>query len=119
MLVDFESATKARPWDLDEEWICGLQGNHSTLVKLPEYYNENYDKVADILRKFSELAPSVIDNRLTPAASKPQKKGRPGLSLDLQGIAAGRTSFESRSFRTNETIDGDNSKQAWQRERAG
>jgi hypothetical protein len=71
--VDFESATKARTWDNNVNLICGLQGNHRTMVKLPDYPNPSYDKICDVLDRFSELAPIVIASRFV--STPPERMG--------------------------------------------
>lgn len=63
MLVGFHSATLGRAWETDEEYIIGLPGDHSTLVKLPEHPPDSYHKVYNVLEQFSLRAPSVIKSR--------------------------------------------------------
>ena len=57
----FESARLGRPWEIDEEFIIGMSGTHSTLVKLPEHDNDDYDNVHEVLAKFAAVAAEVID----------------------------------------------------------
>jgi len=67
MLVGFHSATLGRAWETDEEYIIGLPGDHSTLVKLPEHPPDSYHKVYNILEQFSLKAPLVIESRFLQA----------------------------------------------------
>ena len=63
-LVTLSSACLGRPWETDEEFIIGLEGDHSTLVKLPDYYREKrYDRISDVLEKFLTVANEVIVSR--------------------------------------------------------
>jgi len=67
MLVGFHSATLGRAWETDEEYIIGLPGDHSTLVKLPEHPPDSYHKVYNVLEQFSLKAPLVIESRFLQA----------------------------------------------------
>jgi hypothetical protein len=68
-LVDFHSATLGRSWETDEEYIVGLRGNHSSIVKLPEYDDGRYNKIRGILQKFLAVAPTVVEARFSTLAS--------------------------------------------------
>jgi hypothetical protein len=62
-LVDFQSATLGRSWERDEEYMIGLRGNHSSIVKLPQYRNDSYDKIYDVLSTLLAVASRVINAR--------------------------------------------------------
>ena len=63
-LVTLPSASPGRPWEVDEEFIIGLEGDHSTLVKLPDYYGERrYERISDVLEKFLTVATDVVASR--------------------------------------------------------
>src|SRR3954451_2561140 len=63
-LVTLLSASLGRPWEIDEEFVIGLEGNHSTLVKLPEYYGEKrYERISDVFEKFLNVATDVVASR--------------------------------------------------------
>jgi hypothetical protein len=63
-LVALSSASLGRPWETGEEFIIGLEGDHSTLVKLPDYCREKrYDRISDVLEKFLTVANEVIASR--------------------------------------------------------
>lgn len=51
-------------WEKDDEHIIGLSGNHSTMVKLSEDIHRDYEKIYEVLRKFSSAAPLVVASRL-------------------------------------------------------
>ena len=70
LLVDYQSATVGRGWETDEENIIGLYGNHTTMVKLPEDFDEDYEKIYEVLRRFSATAPTVILSRFNHSSNQ-------------------------------------------------
>lgn len=49
---------------MDAEFIIGLEGDHSTLVKLPDYFKEKrYERISDVLEKFLAVANEVVVSR--------------------------------------------------------
>ena len=49
---------------MDVEFIIGLEGDHSTLVKLPDYFKEKRDeRISDVLEKFLAVATEVVASR--------------------------------------------------------
>ena len=62
-LVDYHSATLGRSWEVDDEYIIGLRGNHSTIVKLPQYRNDSYDKIYGVLTTLLASANTIIQAR--------------------------------------------------------
>jgi hypothetical protein len=60
----WETASLGRSWEIDEEFIIGLEGDHSSLVKLPGYYREKrYERISDVLEKFLAVAIEVVASR--------------------------------------------------------
>ena len=64
LLVDAHSASCGRPWEHGMEYVISLKGNHSTMVKFPEYASSDYKVVCDILQDFIQQASKVIEDRL-------------------------------------------------------
>ena len=62
-LVDYHSATLGRSWEVDDEYVIGLRGNHSTIVKLPQYRNDSYDKIYGVLTTLLASANTIIQAR--------------------------------------------------------
>jgi hypothetical protein len=49
---------------VDAEFIIGLEGDHSTLVKLPNSFKEKrYERISDVLEKFVAAANIVVVSR--------------------------------------------------------
>lgn len=44
--------------------MISLNGNHSNIVKFPEYDRDGYEKVCDVLKDFIHRADSVIKARM-------------------------------------------------------
>ena len=75
MLVGFHSATMGRPWETSEEYIVGLPGDHSTLVKLPDHPPDAYHKIYNILEQFSQSAPGVVRSRFCRVETEAAGRG--------------------------------------------
>lgn len=63
MLVSQVSATLGRPWEYEDEFMIGLQGNHSTMVKLSEHSRSEYHKIYNVLEQFSRNSTKAISIR--------------------------------------------------------
>jgi hypothetical protein len=93
-LVDYQSATVRRAWETDEENIFGLYGNHSTMVKLPEDFDHDYEKIYEVLDKFSVVAPTVIMSRFGRPSDQANPSPSPSLSSTTEGINPAYRNYE-------------------------
>jgi hypothetical protein len=103
MLVGFHSATLGRHWEsIDQEYIIGLQGNHSTCVKFPEFSVTNYHKVYNIIEQFVAASPSVIEARLGPPDDAINVTSQRALKRvqDGQSISANCRTIAETTYRT-------------------
>ena len=63
MLVNQVSATLGRPWEDDDEYMIGLQANHTTMVKLSKHDRSEYHKIYNVLEQFSKNSVKAIGLR--------------------------------------------------------
>ena len=52
LLINPDSATCGRGWEIGFEYQFSLMGDHSSMIKFEENDNGNYEKVRDVLRDF-------------------------------------------------------------------
>ena len=64
LLVNPDSSKGGRSWEIGDEYIISIDGNHFDMVKFVESGSDGYGKVLDVLREFIDLATGIIFSRL-------------------------------------------------------
>lgn len=64
LLVSPVSATYGRPWEITDEYIISLNGDHSTMVKFSRNDRSDYPKVCDVLERYIDAAVPTIRSRM-------------------------------------------------------
>lgn len=62
VLVDRDSATHSRPWEMSTKFIIPINRNHSDLVKF-ERLSDGYEKVLDRIREVAEISARAVRSR--------------------------------------------------------
>jgi hypothetical protein len=62
VLVDKDSATHGRPWEMDSRFIIAIDRNHSDLVKF-ERYSDDYERVLACIRLLLENSVDIVSRR--------------------------------------------------------
>lgn len=65
VLVDKNSATHSRPWEVDSRFIVAVDRNHSDLVKFGRY-SDDYERVLACIRLLLENATEIVSRRFGP-----------------------------------------------------
>jgi protein SERAC1 len=65
VLVDKDSATHSRPWEVDPRFIVAIDRTHSDLVKF-ERYSDDYEHVLACIRLLLENATDIVSRRFNP-----------------------------------------------------
>jgi len=115
-LVDYHSATLGRSWEVDDEYIIGLRGNHSTIVKLPQYRNDSYDKIYGVLTTLLASANTIIQARFRTISGDLVMHSHEGPFQAAYMKALQMTPQASRANRKELDLDRERAKQ---RERQG
>jgi protein SERAC1 len=62
VLVDKDSATHSRPWEMDPRFIIAVDRSHSDLVKF-ERYSDDYEHVLACIRLLLENSADIVSRR--------------------------------------------------------
>jgi hypothetical protein len=62
ILVDKDSATHSRPWEIDPQFIVAIDRAHSDLVKF-ERYSDDYEHVFNCIQLLLENATDTVSRR--------------------------------------------------------
>ena len=70
LLVSPASATRGRSWEVGDDNIISLSGDHFDMIKFTESDLDGYEKVRHIMQSFVQEATPTIRNRLQASKSK-------------------------------------------------
>jgi hypothetical protein len=68
VLVDKDSATHSRPWEMDPRFIIAVDRSHSDLVKF-ERYSDDYEHVLACIRLLLENSADIVSRRFNAPPS--------------------------------------------------